>query len=116
MSVSHVNGIWLTYVASVLQKPGCTLPGPQTKVSVKKTLGVKSEGHLCTAYDVGWTDNDDGEVIILEEDWNLMSGDPCPIAPPQVCSTIFPSGSWSCQCPCGCGAVVKRYHHHMLLE
>ena len=77
-----------------VQRPGCILPGPQQPVAAAKVNGVKSEGQLCTAFDVGWTEEATAELVVLEEEWGIISGDVCPMAPPAVRCPSF-----ACICP-----------------
>lgn len=75
----------VAYSIVVVQKPGCILPGTQQRVGVRKVNGVKSHGHICNAYEVGWQEDPTEEYLCIDEDWNMISGDVCPMGPPQVC-------------------------------
>lgn len=75
---AHVSG------RRAVQKPGCVLPGSQEQVAASKVNGVKSEGRLCTAFEVGWVEEATAALVVLDEDWGIISGDVCPMAPPTV--------------------------------
>jgi hypothetical protein len=70
---------------------GCVLPGTQQRVGAQKIKGVKSEGKICTAYEVGWLGDPTDEFLLLEESWGMISGDVCPMAPPAVRMPVLPS-------------------------
>ena len=78
-----------------MQKPGYVLPGSQEAVTAGKVSGVKNEGRLCNAVDVGWVDSGSSELLVIDEAWHLISGDACPMAPPPV--RLGSSPQQSCQ-------------------
>lgn len=51
---------------------------------IKKTAvrGVDSFGMLCSAHDIGWSDEADG--VLFEMPGSAEPGDPCPADPPKV--------------------------------
>lgn len=86
MATTHVA---VFYYEVRVQKAGCILPGTQQRVGQQKIKGIKSEGKICSAYDVGWLGKPTEELLLLEESWGVISGDICPMAPPSVCSCII---------------------------
>lgn len=86
--VSMFMAIRLYLIVLLLQKPGCVIPGTQQRVGNRKVNGVKSQGHICNAYEVGWQEDPTQDYLCIAEDWNMISGDVCPMGPPQVCSTL----------------------------
>jgi tRNA-binding EMAP/Myf-like protein len=76
-------------VSGAVQKAGCVLPGSQQRVGHQKIKGIKSEGKICNAYEVGWVGEPTDELLLLQESWGIISGDICPMAPPSVCSIPF---------------------------
>ena len=96
-----------------MQKAGCILPGSQQRVGQQRIKGIKSEGKICSAYDVGWLGEPTEDLLLLEESWGVISGDICPMAPPSVCScdinwVVIYAGFCLC-CGKGCNiAVVER--------
>ncbi len=46
-------------------------------------MGVKSQGMLCSAFNIGWLESEAGVLVELPEDSPL--GEQCPSQPPQAC-------------------------------
>ena len=53
-------------------------------ITISKTAvrGVDSFGMLCSAHDIGWSNEADGVLVIMPDD--AQPGDPCPADAPKV--------------------------------
>ena len=65
-----------------MQGVGCTTPGSGILIKQASLRGVESFGMLCSAYDVGWLDKPDEQLLILPE--LAEPGQPVPAEPMEV--------------------------------
>jgi translation initiation factor 5B len=65
----------------VLAPVGCVTPGSGIKIEKALLRGVDSHGMLCSAYDIGWTEEADGVLVQMPEG-DFEPGDECPEDPP----------------------------------
>lgn len=66
----------------VVAPVGCTTPGSNIDVEKASLRGVDSNGMLCSAYDIGWTDQPDNVLVQLPAD-EFDAGATCPSEPPE---------------------------------
>ncbi len=52
------------------------------EVSQRSIKGVDSYGMLCSAADIGWTEQADGVLVVMPAESRV--GDPAPLQPPAV--------------------------------
>ena len=66
----------------VVQGEGVKVSGLGITISKAAVRGVDSFGMLCSAHDIGWSNEADGVLVIMPDD--AQPGDPCPADPPKV--------------------------------
>ena len=66
----------------ILAPVGCVTPGSGIKIDQAPLRGVDSHGMLCSAYDIGWTQETDGVLVQLPEG-DFEPGEECPEIPPE---------------------------------
>ena len=71
--------------ALLVQGHGCTLFGSGTLIESTKVRGVDSDGMLCSAYGLGWAEEEDSVLVELPSD--AVVGSACSSTPLQVCMT-----------------------------
>ena len=71
-----------------LQGIGAQLAGSGLVIKKTAVRGVDSFGMLCSAHDIGWSDEADG--ILVEMPSSAEPGDPCPADPPKVFTRRLP--------------------------
>ena len=74
------------YLTSFLKGDGVPTPGSGIAISKTSVRGVDSFGMLCSAHDIGWSEEADGKLVVMPDD--AQPGDPCPAQPPKVCLTL----------------------------
>ena len=65
-----------------MQGEGVKVSGPGTIISKTAVRGVDSFGMLCSAHDIGWSNEADGVLVTMPDD--AQPGDPCPADAPKV--------------------------------
>ena len=68
--------------SGVLQGVGAQLAGSGLIIKKTAVRGVDSFGMLCSAHDIGWSDEADG--ILVEVPSSAEPGEPCPTEAPVV--------------------------------
>lgn len=66
----------------MIQGEGVKMPGSGITISKTAVRGVDSFGMLCSAHDIGWSNEADGVLVIMPDD--AQPGDPCPAEAPKV--------------------------------
>lgn len=72
----------LAHAWGCLQTVGATVPSNGIVVEERPVMGVKSQGMLCSAFNIGWLDSEAGVLVELPEDSFL--GEAAPENPPEV--------------------------------
>eukprot|EP00798_Chlamydomonas_sp_ICE-L_P031196 gene31196-6343_t len=62
---------------------GCTTPGSGMVITERTLKGVESNGMLCSAFDIGWSKEADGVLVVLPED-DFYAGDKVPPKAPKA--------------------------------
>ena len=91
---------WKGVFIMLLQGEGITTPGSGIAISKTAVRGVDSFGMLCSAYDIGWSDEADGILVIMPD--TAQPGEPCPAEPPQVIFFCCCFDTWASLCVTSC--------------